>query len=57
MNIHEYQAREIFVRHGIPVPEAEVAATADPAETAAAAGQAVPVEVTETAEAAGQAVP
>jgi len=36
---------------------AEVAATADPAETAAAAGQAVPVEVTETAEAAGQAVP
>ncbi len=36
---------------------AEVAATADPAETAEAAGQAGPAEVTETAEAAGQAVP
>ena len=35
MNIHEYQAREIFARHGIPVPEAEVAATAEAARAAA----------------------
>ena len=35
MNIHEYQARAIFARHGIPVPEAEVAATAEEARTAA----------------------
>jgi succinyl-CoA synthetase beta subunit len=35
MNIHEYQAREILQRHGVPVPPGEVAATAD--EVAAAA--------------------
>ena len=35
MNIHEYQARAIFARHGIPVPEAEVAATAEEARAAA----------------------
>ncbi len=35
MNIHEYQARAIFARHGIPVPEAEVAATAEEAAAAA----------------------
>jgi succinyl-CoA synthetase beta subunit len=29
MNIHEYQAREILQRHGVPVPAGEVAATAD----------------------------
>jgi len=27
MNIHEYQAREILARHGVPVPPGEVAAT------------------------------
>ncbi|WP_420441100.1 ADP-forming succinate--CoA ligase subunit beta [Candidatus Palauibacter sp.] len=35
MNIHEYQARRILARHGIPVPEAEVAATAEEAAGAA----------------------
>ena len=35
MNIHEFQARQIFARHGIPVPESEVAATAGEAERAA----------------------
>jgi succinyl-CoA synthetase beta subunit len=32
MNIHEYQAKEIFRRHGIPVPPGEVATTAEEAE-------------------------
>jgi succinyl-CoA synthetase beta subunit len=32
MNIHEYQAKEIFRAHGIPVPPGEIAATADEAE-------------------------
>ncbi|HEY9517161.1 MAG TPA: ADP-forming succinate--CoA ligase subunit beta [Gemmatimonadaceae bacterium] len=32
MNIHEYQAKEIFRRHGIPVPPGEVAATPEEAE-------------------------
>ena len=27
MNLHEYQAREILRRHGIPVPPGEVAST------------------------------
>jgi succinyl-CoA synthetase beta subunit len=31
MNIHEYQAREILQRHGVPVPDGEVATTADDA--------------------------
>ncbi len=35
MNIHEYQARRILARHGIPVPEAEVASTAEEAAGAA----------------------
>ncbi|MDM7916976.1 MAG: acetate--CoA ligase family protein, partial [Candidatus Eisenbacteria bacterium] len=35
MNIHEYQAREIFRRHGIPVPEGDVATTPEEAEAAA----------------------
>lgn len=29
MNLHEYQARDILRRHGIPVPEGEVAETPD----------------------------
>ncbi len=32
MNIHEYQAKEIFRRHGIPVPPGEVAGTPEEAE-------------------------
>ncbi|MBI4513771.1 MAG: ADP-forming succinate--CoA ligase subunit beta [Gemmatimonadetes bacterium] len=35
MNLHEYQAREIFARYGIPVPPGEVATT--PAEAEAVA--------------------
>jgi succinyl-CoA synthetase beta subunit len=32
VNIHEYQAKEIFRRHGIPVPPGEVAGTPEEAE-------------------------
>ncbi|HJU90622.1 MAG TPA: ADP-forming succinate--CoA ligase subunit beta [Gemmatimonadaceae bacterium] len=32
MNIHEYQAKEIFRREGIPIPPGEVATTPDEAE-------------------------
>ena len=35
MNIHEYQAKEILRRYGIPVPEGEVAATPEQAKAAA----------------------
>ena len=35
MNLHEYQAREILRRYGIPVPPGEVAST--PAEARAIA--------------------
>jgi succinyl-CoA synthetase beta subunit len=37
MNIHEYQAKEIFARFGIPVPPGRVVRTAEEAEAAAAA--------------------
>jgi succinyl-CoA synthetase beta subunit len=37
MNIHEYQAKELLKRHGVPVPDGYVAWTAD--EAAAAAGK------------------
>lgn len=36
MNIHEYQAREIFRQHGVPVPPGEVATTPEEAEKIAA---------------------
>jgi len=36
MDIHEYQAKEVFVRHGIPVPPGEVATTPEDAERIAA---------------------
>ena len=36
MNLHEYQARDILRRHGIPVPPGEVATTADEARAIAA---------------------
>src|SRR5688572_33479115 len=32
MNIHEYQAKEIFRGHGIPIPPGEVATTPEEAE-------------------------
>ncbi|MGH7502965.1 MAG: ADP-forming succinate--CoA ligase subunit beta [Longimicrobiales bacterium] len=35
MNIHEYQARDLLRRHGIPVPPGEVVTNADAAATAA----------------------
>lgn len=35
MNIHEYQAREIFQAHGLPVPDSEVADTPEGAADAA----------------------
>ena len=35
MNLHEYQAREILRRHGIPVPEGEVVTTPAAAKAAA----------------------
>ena len=34
MKLHEYQAKEIFARYGIPVPQGRVAATATEARTA-----------------------
>ena len=37
MKIHEYQAKEMFARYGVPVPRGVVASTAD--EASAAAGQ------------------
>jgi succinyl-CoA synthetase beta subunit len=37
MNIHEYQAKEIFRAHGMPVPPGEIATT--PEEAAALAGE------------------
>src|SRR5918994_4957009 len=35
MNIHEFQAKEILKRYGVPVPEGEVAATPEQAKAAA----------------------
>ena len=35
MNIHEYQAKEIFRSHGIPIPEGDIATTPDQAESLA----------------------
>ncbi len=35
MNIHEYQAKEIFARYGLPIPMGEVATTPDKAYAAA----------------------
>ncbi len=37
MNLHEYQAKEIFRKYGIPVPAGKVAASADEAASAAEA--------------------
>src|SRR5690242_16356319 len=35
MKIHEYQAKQIFARYGVPVPKGEPAFTVDEAEAAA----------------------
>ncbi|HJQ12746.1 MAG TPA: ADP-forming succinate--CoA ligase subunit beta [Gemmatimonadaceae bacterium] len=35
MNIHEYQAKEVFRKYGIPIPPGEVATTAEQAESIA----------------------
>ena len=35
MNIHEYQAKEIFRKYGIPIPPGEVATTPEEAEAIA----------------------
>ena len=35
MNLHEYQARDILRRHGIPVPDSEVVTTSEAARAAA----------------------
>ena len=37
MNLHEYQAKQLFARYGVPVPRGEVART--PAQAAEAAGR------------------
>src|SRR5580658_7164762 len=37
MKIHEYQAKALLARHGVPVPRGEVALTVDEAEAAAKA--------------------
>src|SRR5580658_4283237 len=37
MKIHEYQAKALLARHGVPVPRGEVALNVDEAETAAKA--------------------
>ena len=34
MNIHEFQAKEVFSRYGIPVPRGIVATSADEAKAA-----------------------
>jgi succinyl-CoA synthetase beta subunit len=45
MNVHEFQAKEVFRRFGIPVPEGQVADTADEAQKAATALKASPIVV------------
>ena len=35
MKIHEYQAKALLARHGVPVPRGEVASTPEEAEAAA----------------------
>ena len=44
MNLHEYQAKEILRRHGVPIPEGDIATTPDAAE-ALAVKYGVPVMV------------
>ena len=44
MNLHEYQAKEILRRHGVPIPDGDIATTPDAAE-ALAVKYGVPVMV------------
>ncbi len=44
MNLHEYQAKEILRRHGVPIPDGDIATTPDAAE-ALAVRYGVPVMV------------
>jgi succinyl-CoA synthetase beta subunit len=44
VNLHEYQAKEILRRHGVPIPDGDIATTPDAAE-ALAAKYGVPVMV------------
>jgi len=53
LNIHEYQAKEIFRKHGIPVPWGEVAETPEEAENLAA-GYGKPVVVKAQVHAGGR---
>jgi len=54
VNLHEYQARDILRRHGIPVPPGEVAATADEARAIAARLGSGPVVVKAQVHAGGR---
>jgi succinyl-CoA synthetase beta subunit len=45
LNVHEYQAKEVFKRFGIPVPDGQVAETADQAKTVATSLAATPIVV------------
>ncbi|MBI3725049.1 ADP-forming succinate--CoA ligase subunit beta [bacterium] len=45
MNVHEFQAKEVFRRFGIPVPDGAVAETADQAERVAASLKVSPIVV------------
>jgi succinyl-CoA synthetase beta subunit len=53
VNIHEFQAKEILRRHGVPIPEGEVARTPEEAE-ALAARYGVPVMVKAQVHAGGR---
>ena len=35
VNLHEYQAKEILRRHGVPIPDGDIATTPDAAEALA----------------------
>ena len=45
MNVHEYQAKEILARYGVPVPEGELAESAEHAREIAARLHIAPVTV------------
>jgi succinyl-CoA synthetase beta subunit len=54
MNVHEYQAKEVFRRFGIPVPEGKVAETADEALEVARSLNVSPVVVKSQIHAGGR---
>jgi len=53
VKVHEYQAKEVLARYGVPVPRGRVAATADEA-AAVAADLGVPVAVKAQVHAGGR---